>query len=412
VGGGFAGLYLARRLARRDVAVTLVDRTNHHLFQPLLYQAATAELSADDIAYPLRSVLSRASNIQVMLGRVVSADPAGRQVTLADGTSLEFDYLAIATGARHSYFGRPEWEQLAPGLKGLDDALEIRRRVLLAFERAERETDPVARQRHLTFVIVGGGPTGVEMAGALAEIRKYALRRDFRRIDSRDATVMLLEGGRRLLAAYPEKLSQRAKEVLRGLGVDVRTETMVTAIEPGFVVAADWRIPAETVIWAAGNQASPLVKTLGCPLDRQGRAIVGPDCSIPGFPNVLVLGDAAAFSHTPNGQPLPATSPVAIQMGHYAARLILGDRAGKARRPFHYFDKGQLAVIGRGQAVADLHAIKTGGFLAWLLWIFVHIAYLIGFRNRILVMFDWAWSYFTFQHGARLITEPWKPGDD
>jgi len=408
LGGGFAGLYLAKTLANRSVQVTLVDRNNHHLFQPLLYQVATAALSSGDIASPIRSILRSARNIDVLLGEAVGVDVAGRTVALADGTSLSYDYLAVATGARHSYFGKPEWEALAPGLKSLEDALEIRRRVLVAFERAERETDPVARQRHLTFVVIGGGPTGVELAGALAEIRRFALRRDFRRIDPRDATVMLLEGGPRILPTYPPALSQRAKDALRSLGVDVRTETLVTRVEPGYVTAAEWRIPAATVIWAAGNQASPLLASLGARLDSQGRVFVEADLSIPGHPEVFVLGDAA-HSPDPRWKAVPAVCPAAIQMGEAAARAILTDQAGKPRRPFKYRDKGELAVIGRGRGVADIGPFKTAGFFGWLLWIFVHIFFLIGFRNRVLVMFEWAWSYFTFQRGARLITGSWRP---
>ena len=410
VGGGFAGLYLAKSLADQPVTVTLIDRNNHHLFQPMLYQVATAALSPSDIASPIRSILRRAANVEVLLGDAVRVDPAARLVHLGDGSSVAYDFLALAPGARHAYFGRPEWEGLAPGLKTLEDALEIRRRVLMAFERAEREADPVARQRHLTFVVIGGGPTGVELAGALAEIRRYALRRDFRRIDPRDATVMLLEGGPRLLASYPPKLATRAKEVLRALGVDVRTETLVTRVEPGFVTAADWRIPAATVIWAAGNQASPLLTSLGAPLDSQGRMIVEADCSVPGLREVFVLGDAAAHRH--GGAPtVPAVCPAAVQMGLHAAHAILADVAGKPRPAFRYRDKGQLAVIGRGRAVAEIGRIRTGGFIAWLLWIFVHIFFLIGFRNRIVVMFEWAWSYFTFQRGARLITGAWQSGE-
>jgi len=408
VGGGFAGLYLAKNLARRKARVTLIDRNNHHLFQPLLYQVATAALSSRDIAQPIRSILRGAPNVEVLLGEATGADVAARQVTLSDGTRLDYDYLVVATGARHSYFGKPEWERLAPGLKTLEDAMEIRRRVLLAFERAEREADPVARQRHLTFVVVGGGPTGVEVAGALAEIRKFALRRDFRRIDPRDATVLLLEGGPRILPSYPPELSQRAKDTLRGLGVDVRTQTLVTAIEPGFVTAADWRIPSNTVIWAAGNQASPLIRSLGVKLDPQGRAVVEPDCSIAGHPEVFVLGDAAAFTHQPGMPMVPAICPAAIQMGEHAANAIIADLAGRPRRPFRYRDKGQLAVIGRGHAVADVGRFESAGFVAWLLWIFVHIFFLIGFRNRVLVMIEWAWSYFTLQRGARLITGVWR----
>lgn len=412
VGGGFAGLYLAKRLANKPADVVLIDRTNHHLFQPLLYQVATAALSASDIATPIRSVLRRARNTEVLMGDVTAVDVAGRAITLADGSRFVYDYLAIATGARHFYFGHPGWEGLAPGLKTIEDAHEIRRRVLLAFERAEREADPVLRHRHLTFVVVGGGPTGVEVAGALAELRRFALRRDFRRIDPRDATVLLLEGGPRLLPSYPASLSQRAKDTLRSLGVDVRTETLVTGIERGFVTAADWRIPSETVIWAAGNQASPLLRSLGAPLDGQGRVEVEPDCSIPGHSEVLVLGDAAAFHHQPGGQPVPAICPAAIQMGDHAARVVLADLAGKPRPAFRYRDKGQLAVIGRGQAVADVGRFHTGGLFAWLLWIFVHIFFLIGFRTRVLVMIEWAWSYVTLQRGARLIPGVWRGNRD
>jgi NADH dehydrogenase len=393
------------------VQVTLVDRTNHHLFQPMLYQVATAALSAPDISYPIRSVLRRQRNTEVLLGEAVAVDRAARVVRLADGTQLGYDYLVLAPGARHSYFSHPEWEVLAPGLKNLEDASEVLRRILLAFERAEREPDPVIRQQHLTFVVVGGGPTGVEVAGAIAEVAGYALRRDFRRIDPRDASILLLEGGPRLLASYPPKLSDRAKQALRRLGVEVRTETLVTGLEPGYVHAAGWRIPTDTVIWAAGNQASPLLRSLGVPLDSQGRVLVEPDCSIPGEPRVFVLGDAAAYRHQPGYANLPWICPAAIQMGRYTARAIRADLAGRSRQPFRYHNKGQLAVIGRGRAVAELPWIKTSGFFAWLLWIFVHIFFLIGFRNRVIVMFEWAWSYLTFQRGARVITGQWRPQD-
>ncbi len=407
LGGGFAGLYAARGLRDASVRVTLVDRRNHHLFQPMLYQVATAGLNPADIASPIRSVLRKQQNTDVLLGEAAAIDVDERRVQLDDGASLTYDYLIVATGARHSYFGRDEWEPLAPGLKSLEDALEIRRRVLLAFERAERESDVVRRHAYLTFVIVGGGPTGVEMAGAVAEIRRYALRRDFRHIDPREATVLLLEGGPRLLTSYPPSLSDAAKEHLRRLGVEVRTDTLVTDIRPGAVAAAGWTIPTETVIWAAGNTASPLLKSLGTPVDQQGRAVVEPDCTIPGHPEVFVLGDAAAF--TQEGALLPGICPVAIQMGQYTARVIEGDLAGRPRRAFRYWDKGQLAVIGRGRAVADIWKLHFAGFLAWLIWIFVHIAFLIGFRNRVLVMIQWAWSYFTYSRGARLITEEVRP---
>ena len=402
LGGGFAGLYAARGLRRAPVRVTLVDRRNHHLFQPMLYQVATAALNPSDIAAPIRSVLRTQANAEVVLAEVARVDVTERCVVLTDGSELIYDYLIVATGAHHSYFGHKEWEPLAPGLKSLEDAVEIRQRVLLAFERAEREDDPVRRHAFLTFVIVGGGPTGVEMAGAVAELRRYALRRDFRHIDPGEATVLLLEGGPRLLPSYPPSLSDQAKQELRRLGVEVRTETMVTDIRPGSVVAAGWTIPTQTVIWAAGNVASSVLKSLGTPLDHAGRAIVEPDCTVPGHPEVFVLGDAANFNHQEGG-PLPGVSPVAIQMGDYAAAAIAGDLVGEPRRAFQYWDKGQLAVIGRGRAVADIWKLHFGGLLAWIIWTFVHIFFLIGFRNRILVLIQWAWSYLTYGRGARLI---------
>lgn len=404
LGGGFAGLYAAKRLSDAPVRVTVVDRRNHHLFQPMLYQVATAALDPSDIASPIRSVLRRQKNTEVLLAEASSVDVPGRRVRFGDGACLDYDYLIVGTGAHHSYFGHEEWEPLAPGLKSLEDALEIRRRVLLAFELAEREPDTVRRHAYLTFVVVGGGPTGVETAGAVAEIRRYALRRDFRHIDPGEATVMLLEGGPRLLPSYPPELSERAKLDLRRLGVEVRTETLVTDIQPGWVRAAGWTIPTQTVIWAAGNTASPLLKSLDAPLDKVGRVVVEPDCTIPGHPEVFVLGDAAAFNHQ-EGSTLPGICPVAIQMGEYTARTIIGDLAGRSRRAFRYWDKGQLAVVGRGRAVADIWRLHFGGFIAWLTWIFVHIFFLIGFRNRVLVLIQWAWSYFTYGVGARIITE-------
>ena len=409
LGGGFAGLYAAKALAHAPVRVTVVDRRNHHLFQPMLYQVATAGLNPSDIASPIRSIVRAARNTEVLLAEASEIDVEARQVRFTDGPTDSYDYLIVGTGARHSYFGHDDWEPLAPGLKSLDDALEIRRRVLLAFERAERETDPVRRHAYLTFVIVGGGPTGVEMAGAVAEIRRYALRRDFRHIDPAEATVMLLEGGPRLLPSYPPGLSDVAKQELRRLGVEVRIETMVTDIRPGWVAAAGWIIPTQTVVWAAGNTASPLLRSLHAPLDRMGRALVEPDCTIPGHPEVFVLGDAAAFEHQEGGT-LPGICPVAIQMGGYAARTIAGDLAGRPRVPFRYWDKGQLAVIGRGRAVADIWKLHFGGFVAWLIWIFVHVFFLIGFRNRVLVLLQWAWSYVTYSRGARLITGEASPG--
>ena len=409
LGGGFAGLYAARGLKRAPVRVTVVDRRNHHLFQPMLYQVATAALNPSDIAAPIRSVLRDQANTNVLLAEVWTIDPAARRVVFADGAEMTYDYLVVATGAHHSYFGHDEWQSLAPGLKSIEDAVAIRQRVLLAFEQAERELDPVRRHALLTFVVVGGGPTGVETAGALAELRRYALRRDFRHIDPGEATVLLLEGGPRLLPSYPASLGEKAKLELRRLGVEVRTETLVTDIRPGSVAAAGWTIPTQTVIWAAGNVASPVLKCLGTPLDNAGRAIVEPDCTIPGHPEVFVLGDAALFNHQTGG-PLPGICPVAIQMGQYTARTIQGDLQRQPRRAFSYWDKGQLAVIGRGRAVADIWKLHFAGFLAWLIWTFVHIFFLIGFRNRILVMIQWAWSYVTYGRGARLIMTEVEPG--
>jgi len=409
VGGGFAGLLAAKGLGRKPVRVTLIDRNNHHVFQPLLYQVATAALEAGEIARPIRSVLRRHANTSVVLGDVTAVDPAAKRVSLADGASLSWDYLVLAPGARHSYFRHPEWEVLAPGLKSLEDAFEIRTRVLLAFERAERAATPEERHRHLTFVVVGGGPTGVEVAGAIAEIARYALKRDFRHIDPRYANILLLEGGPRILSTYPEGLSHKAREALRKLGVDVRTESLVTSVEPGAVVAVGWTIPTDTVVWAAGNVASPLLRMLGVPVDNIGRVSVEPDCSVPGHPEIFVVGDGAAFRHDKRYPLLPGVAPVAMQQGRYVARAIADDLAKRPRRPFKYLDKGQLAVIGRGDAVADIGPLHLSGFPAWFVWIFIHIAYLIGFGNRLIVLIRWAISYVTFERGARLITFAWKP---
>lgn len=409
VGGGFVGIYLAKALKRAPVQVTVIDRRNHHLFQPLLYQVAAAELSPADIAAPIRSILRRQRNTEVLLGEAVTVDPGRKIVSLADGADIGYDWLVLAPGTRHSYYSHPEWEPLAPGLKTLEDAQEIRRRVLLAFELAEREPDPERRQALLTFVVVGGGPTGVELAGALAEIRRFALARDFRRIDPREATVMLLEGGTRLLPMYPERLSERAKLDLRRKGVEVRLEMLVEEIRPGMVRSRGWTIPTHTVVWAAGNQASPLLKSLGVPLDRFGRVEVEADCSVPGHPELFVMGDAAAFTHDPRHELLPGLCPVAIQQGKYAAEVIRADLAGKPRTPFRYWDKGQAAVIGRGRGVCDIGVLQFGGFPAWVVWLFIHIFFLIGFRNRILVLMQWAFSFVTLQRGARLIPDGGAP---
>lgn len=407
VGAGFAGIYAAKALGRAPVRVTVVDRQNHHLFQPMLYQVATAALAPSDIASPIRSILRHNANTEVLLGEVFSVSPDARLVSIEDGSSLHYDYIILGVGALNTYFGHDSWAPWAPGLKDINDALEVKRRVLLAFERAEREPDSIKRQAHLTFVVVGGGPTGVEVAGALAEIRRYALLRDFRHIDSRDATVVLLEGGPRILPGYPESLSRKAKETLRRLGVDVREQTMVTAIDPDAVHAAGWRIPTRTVVWAAGNVVSPLLASLGAERDRQGRVVVDQFCNPAGRLEVFVLGDAAHF--TQDGEMLPGICPVAIQEGKYAARSIAAMVGGKQRLPFRYFDKGQLAVIGRGRAVADIRQLHFGGFVAWLAWVFVHIFFLIGFRNRVIVMIEWAWSYLTYQRGARVITGEGRP---
>ena len=406
LGGGFAGLHAAKGLKDAPVHVTLVDRENHHLFQPMLYQVATAALSPGDIASPIRSILRKHKNTDVLLGEASRVDVDSRVVYLEDGRSIGYDYLIVGTGARHSYFGRDEWANDAPGLKSIADAVLIRERMLLAFELAEQAATPEARRALLNFVVVGAGPTGVEVAGALAEIKEFTLRRDFRNINPREARVILVEAGPRVLSTYPAELSEKARQNLLRLGVDVRTDTMVTDINRDGVTAGGEFIPARTMIWAAGNIASPLLKSLDTELDRQGRAIVGPDCSIPGHPEVLVLGDAAMFAHQ-GGKPLPGVCPVAIQMGQYAARIIrnetLHHKLASDRPPFHYRDKGQLAVIGRGRAVADIGKAHFSGFIAWLLWIFVHIFFLIGFRNRVIVMTEWAISYFTYGRGARLI---------
>jgi NADH dehydrogenase len=402
VGAGFGGLAAARHLADAPVRVTVVDRRNHHLFQPLLYQVATAGLSPGDIAYPIRSVLRHQSNARVLLADVVGIDVDRRRIRLADG-ELDYDFLILAAGAGHAYFGHDDWEKDAPGLKTLEDALDVRRRILLAFERAERETVAAVRRDLLTFVVVGGGPTGVELAGAIAEISRHVLVSDFRAIDPREARIVLVEAGPRILPAYTPPTSARAAAMLRARGVEVRTGSPVTGVDAAGVRLGEERIGARTVVWAAGVAASPLARTLGTPVDRAGRAIVEPDLSIPGHPEVFVIGDLALFLHQ-TGHPLPGLSPVALQQGRAAARNILLTLAGRPRRPFHYVDKGILAVIGRSAAVAEIAGIRTSGLLAWLLWCFVHIFFLIGFRNRVIVMMEWAWAYLTFQRGARLIT--------
>ncbi len=402
IGAGFGGLQAAKKLGRKNVQVTVIDRTNYHLFQPLLYQVATAALSPADIAAPVRSVLSKFKNVEVILAEVQCVDVAAKKVKTAD-LEFDYDYLILATGARHSYFGHNEWEKLAPGLKSLEDAIELRRRILMAFEYAEKIDDEAARKAAMTFVIIGGGPTGVEMAGAIAEISRYTLAKDFRHIDPSRARVILIEGDSRLLSAFPEDLSQSAKKQLTDLGVDVRTGVRATNLNEAGVQLGDEFIPCRVKIWAAGNNASFVGKTLDAPVDRVGRIVVNDDLTIPGHPEVQVIGDLANFSHQ-TGEPLPGVSPVAIQQGRHAARNILATIKGRKPRRFHYWDKGNIATIGRDKAVADLKFIHLSGLPAWVAWLFVHIVFLIGFRNRLLVLFQWAWAYFTFDKGARLIT--------
>jgi NADH:quinone reductase (non-electrogenic) len=402
VGSGFGGLEAAKKLACKDVHVTVIDRTNYHLFQPLLYQVATAALSPADIAAPVRAVLSKCRNVEVILAEVQSVDVDAKKVKTVD-LDIDYDYLILATGARHSYFGHDEWETLAPGLKSLEDAIELRRRILLAFEYAEKITDEAARRAALNFVIIGGGPTGVEMAGAIAEISRHTLAKNFRHIDPSQARVILIEGEPRLLAAYPEDLSASARKQLEDLGVEVRTGARATNLtEQGVQVNGEF-IPCRVKIWAAGNTASFVGKTLGAPVDRCGRVIVNDDLTIPGHPGVQVIGDLANFPHQ-TGQPLPGISPVAMQQGRHAARNVLAMTRGRKPQRFRYWDKGTMATIGRNKAVADLKFMHLSGLPAWLAWLFVHIVFLVGFRNRLVVLFQWAWAYLTFDKGARLIT--------
>ncbi len=409
IGGGFAGLSAARTLARAPVDVLLIDRRNHHVFQPLLYQVATAALSPGDIASPIRWILRRQRNVQVWLGEAIAIDPDHRTVRLRDG-DVTYDYLIVAAGSTHAYFGHDEWQRHAPGLKTLEDALDMRRRVLLAFEQAERETNRARQRQLLTFVIIGGGPTGVELAGAVAEISRHALAHDFRAIDPESARVILIEGGPALLASYPAELSAFAKAALERLGVAVWTGSIVTGVEEGRVHVGGETIEAQTILWAAGVAASPLGASLGAPLDRVGRVLVNDDLTVPGHPEISVVGDLAALRDR-SGQWLPGVAQVAIQQAAHAARGIERAIRGEKRQPFVYRNLGNLATIGRNSAVADLPSLRMKGYFAWLFWLFVHIFNLIGFRNRLLVMTQWAFSYMTYQRAVRLITgdDTWHP---
>lgn len=410
IGGGFAGIAAAKVLRSSEVDVVLIDRTNHHLFQPLLYQVATATLAPSDIAVPIRWMLRNYKNVRVLLGEVTHIDVEARKVVVGDGEVVEpYDYLIVATGARHSYFGRDEWESCAPGLKSLDDAVEIRRRFLLSFELAEKTTDEAEREALQTVVVVGGGPTGVELAGLMATTSSAVLRADFRRIDTRRTRILLLEGGTRLLPAFPGPLSAEAKREVEELGVEVRLDSIVTRVEPGAVYVGDERIATRSVFWAAGNAASPLGRMLGVPLDQAGRVQVEPDLSIPGHPEAFVAGDLAAVRQR-DGTLVPGVAPAANQEGAAAARNILRTVRRQERRPFVYRDKGNLATIGRHRAVADFGRFRLSGSPAWILWLFIHIMYLVGFRNRLMVLLQWMWAYFAYQRGSRLILPAAPPG--
>jgi NADH dehydrogenase len=405
VGAGFGGLAAATGLRTAPVAVTVIDKRNYHLFQPLLYQVATAALSPADIATPIRAILRGQTNAEVLLAKVANIDKERREVVLED-RRVPYDYLIVATGARHAYFGHDEWERFAPGLKKIDDATELRRRILLAFEQAEIATDEAERRRLLTFVVIGGGPTGVEMAGAIAELAKMALARDFRHIDPRQARILLIEAGPRILTAFPPKLSEKAERALSRLGVEVRTGTPVTACDEDGVQLGEERIPSRCIVWGAGVAASPAAKWLDAERDRAGRVMVEPDLTLPGHPEIFVIGDTA-HALDAEGKPLPGVAPVAKQQGKYVAKLIqtrLADRPSPG--PFRYRNLGNMATIGRRAAVADFGWLRVNGRFAWLLWGLVHIYFLIGFRNRVAVLLDWLWAYLTFQRGARLITGP------
>ena len=411
VGGGFGGLTAAKELAGKGGRVTLIDKTNHHLFQPLLYQVATAGLSPADIAQPIRHILKDAKNIEVVMGEVASIDPHSRQVRTTDTRSYYYDYLILGAGARHSYFGHDDWERFAPGLKSLEDVVELRRRILSAFEFAEIANSEEERQAALTFTVVGAGPTGVEMAGAIAELACRTLSDDFRHIDSRTARILLLDGAPRILPSFAENLSKSAANQLEKLGVEIRTGTIVRTVNDRGVSVDGEFIASRTVIWAAGNHAAPIGKSLGAPTDSAGRVRVNNDLSVPGYPEIFAIGDMVCFKDEA-GKDLPGVSPVAMQMGRHASKNILLLMRGEATKEFHYFDKGSMATIGRNKAIADLKFARFGGFLAWLTWLFVHLIFLIGLRNQLLVLFQWAFSYFTFSRGVRLIYGSFRPKNE
>lgn len=403
VGGGFGGLWAAKALAGRSVDVTLIDRKNHHTFQPLLYQVATAVLSPGEIASPIRRILHYAKNIEVILGEVVGFDTQRNIVTLESGAEIIYDYLIVAGGARHAYFGHDDWEAAAPGLKTLEDAVEMRRRILLSFELAEREAYLTGVQKDINFVIVGGGPTGVELAGAIADIARQALAQDFKAIDTTKARVMLFEGSDRVLGTFAKDLSESAKKQLEDLGVEVNLNSFVSDIQAGRVKVGENWIDCDVVLWATGVAASPLGKALGAEVDKAGRVFVGPDLTVPGREKVFVIGDMASLKQE-NGEPVPGVSPAAMQMGTNAAKNILRDIKGQPRENFRYVDKGTMATIGRSKAIADLRGWHFSGLIAWMMWLFLHVVFLIGFRNRFSVLIDWFWAYMTRERSARLIT--------
>lgn len=412
VGGGFGGLYAAKSLGNKPVRVTVIDRKNHHTFQPLLYEVATAGLSPGEIAMPIRGILNKYRNIEVLLGEVTDIDLKNKILRLppnelagdpGERGEIAYDYLVLATGASHNYFNHPEWAHLAPGLKTIEDATEIRRRVFLTFELAERSARLEREEGPINFVIIGAGPTGVELAGTLVEIAHRVLASDFRHIDPARTRIILVEAGPRVLPVYPEDLSQSAEQQLRKLGVEVMTNAMVTRVTHDHVEIGNQSIPSAVTLWSAGVAASSLGRKLGVPTDRAGRVLVDPDLTIPGYPNVFVIGDLASAKQK-DGTLVPGVAPAAIQMGEFAGKTVLNDLKGKPRKDFEYWDKGSLATIGRAAAVANFGRIHLSGFFAWLSWLFIHVFFLIGFKNRVLVLMEWAWSYFTFQRGARLIT--------